>query len=72
MEETRIAAHEEPPRREEEDDAPEDLIDEECPGPDCPFCNGEACALCGPYLAEDVLLERRPPCEHDVLDRHGG
>lgn len=36
----------------------------------CPYCSGEACALCGPYLSTDVLLGHRPPCEHDVVERH--
>jgi hypothetical protein len=42
-----------------------------CPGPRCPMCSGEACALCGPSLAADVALGKRAPCEHDVMDRHG-
>lgn len=37
----------------------------ECPGPDCPACSGEACALCGAGTrpVENV-------CEHDVIQRH--
>lgn len=35
----------------------------ECPGPDCLACNGEACDVCGTHPD--------PPCEHDVIERHG-
>jgi hypothetical protein len=41
-----------------------------CPGPNCPLCSGEACALCGPTLGTDVSLGKRPPCEHDAVQRH--
>lgn len=37
----------------------------ECPGPDCKLCNGEACDLCG---AGKTGFHGR--CEHDVLQRH--
>ena len=39
----------------------------ECPGPDCPMCNGEACALCGAGCSSGLPAQR---CEHDVYDRH--
>jgi len=45
-----------------------------CPSEDCRMCTGEACNLCGagcwdgaPRLGDDPA---RPPCEHDVLERH--
>ena len=45
-------------------DAPDD--------PDaCPMCTGEACVLCNlPAETNDVLLGRKPRCDHDVIDRH--
>lgn len=43
----------------------------ECPGPDCPYCNGEACRFCGAgQRGSYPLLEGKPPCEHDVCERH--
>jgi len=39
-----------------------------CPGPDCMMCNGEACALCGAGCHNND--PDRPPCEHDVIQRH--
>ncbi len=39
-----------------------------CPGPDCPMCNGEACALCGAGCSNTDPA--RPVCEHDVIERH--
>jgi len=38
-----------------------------CPGPDCPMCNGEACALCGAGTRD---RSGEPDCEHDVEQRH--
>jgi len=40
----------------------------ECPGPECPMCNGECCNLCGAGC-----WTRGPDaekCEHDVIERH--
>jgi hypothetical protein len=42
----------------------------ECPGARCPMCSGEACRPCGPGLGNDVILGKRPPCEHDIIERH--
>lgn len=39
----------------------------ECPGPDCGYCNGEACANCGAGCWNNSLDLN---CEHDVLERH--
>lgn len=45
-----------------------------CPSEHCRMCTGEACNLCGagcwdgaPRLGDDP---DRPPCEHDVIERH--
>lgn len=43
------------------------IAEPECPGPDCPLCSGEACDLCGAGLNVDP---NRPPCDHDVIERH--
>jgi hypothetical protein len=68
MEEARAATGEEHSRSEAQ--APDAV---ECPGKDCPYCNGEACAFCNlPAMASDVIVGNRPPCDHDVLDRHPG
>ncbi len=40
------------------------LVTPECPGPDCPYCANEKCAICGDPAPG------RPDCEHDVIDRH--
>ena len=40
----------------------------ECPGPDCPMCNGEMCDLCGAGCWRKI--GEGPICEHDVYDRH--
>jgi hypothetical protein len=37
----------------------------ECPGQDCPACNGEQCWLCGAGC-----WSSRTDCKHDVIDRH--
>jgi hypothetical protein len=42
----------------------------ECPGPDCLMCNGEACNKCGAGCWEHRIPPARPPCEHDVDERH--
>lgn len=39
----------------------------ECPGPNCPLCNGEACNMCGAGCWDSSVDD----CEHDVIDRHG-
>jgi hypothetical protein len=39
----------------------------ECPGPYCSACNGEACWLCGAGITNRY---GKPPCEHDVIERH--
>ena len=40
----------------------------ECPGPDCLLCKGEACDACGAGCWNND--PDRPPCEHDVYERH--
>jgi hypothetical protein len=43
----------------------------ECPGPECPMCNGEMCNLCGAGCWDYYAPSRRvTPCEHDVIERH--
>ncbi len=39
----------------------------ECHTPDCPYCSGEACNLCGAGCWSD-----KRNCDHDVIDRHAG
>ena len=38
---------------------------DECPGPDCPMCNGEMCRKCGAGC-----WSGQKNCEHDVVERH--
>jgi hypothetical protein len=45
------------------------LTDYDCPGPECPMCNGEACALCLAGCGRDPKYDGIP-CEHDVIERH--
>jgi len=46
-------------------------IARECPGEDCPMCNGEACNLCGAGCWGGMGFgTTKPRCEHDVIERH--
>lgn len=42
-------------------------MNNECPGPECPMCNGEMCNKCGAGCWSGPMHDS---CEHDVTERH--
>lgn len=45
------------------------MADPDCPGPDCPLCNGAACEKCGAGATRNPSVDG-VRCDHDTMERH--